>query len=60
MVKANARRRDAHIGSESFGWFSENLLYRVARRRKWNSGLIDYAVDADVAGEGVLVTYWTE
>jgi hypothetical protein len=22
--------------------------------------LLDYAIDADVAGEGLLVTYWTE
>ncbi len=41
------------------GGFSENFF--LESQDGANSiRLEDYAVDADVAGEGLLVTYWTE
>jgi hypothetical protein len=43
----------------SSGGFSET--FEVKGQDAENSiRLMDYAVDADVAGEGLLVTYWTE
>lgn len=39
--------------------FSEN--FEIESQDGENSiRLADYAIDADVAGEGLLVTYWTE
>ncbi|HYA17143.1 MAG TPA: hypothetical protein VEF06_06745 [Bryobacteraceae bacterium] len=43
----------------SAGGFSENF-WVVAQDARNSIQLADYAVDADVAGEGLLVTYWTE
>jgi len=43
----------------SAGGFSEN--FEIESEDGENSiRLLDYAVDADTAGEGLLVTYWTE
>jgi hypothetical protein len=41
------------------GGFSENF-YIETQDGEDVIHLADYAVDADVAGEGLLVTYWTE
>jgi hypothetical protein len=41
------------------GGFSETF-YIEAQDGENSIRLADYAVDADVAGEGLLVTYWTE
>jgi hypothetical protein len=43
----------------SAGGFSETF-YIEAEDGEDSIHLADYAVDADVAGEGLLVTYWTE
>jgi hypothetical protein len=43
----------------SSGGFSENF-YIETQDGEDAIHLADYAVDADVAGEGLLVTYWTE
>lgn len=41
------------------GGFSET--FEIEAQDGQNSiRLLDYAIDADVAGEGLLVTYWTE
>ena len=41
------------------GGFSEN--FEIESQDGKNSiRVMDYAIDADVAGEGLLVTYWTE
>jgi hypothetical protein len=41
------------------GGFSEN--FEIESQDGENSiRITDYAIDADVAGEGLLVTYWTE
>jgi len=41
------------------GGFSETF-YLESQDGENSIHLSDYAVDADVAGEGLLVTYWTE
>jgi hypothetical protein len=41
------------------GGFSENF-YIEAQDGEDSIRLADYAIDADVAGEGLLVTYWQE
>jgi hypothetical protein len=41
------------------GGFSENF-WVVSQDGRNSIRLAEYAVDADVAGEGLLVTYWTE
>lgn len=41
------------------GGFSENFFLE-AQDGANSIRLAEYAVDADVAGEGLLVTYWTE
>lgn len=41
------------------GGFSENFFLETQNGTD-EIRLCDYAVDADVAGEGLLVTYWTE
>jgi hypothetical protein len=43
----------------SGGGFSENF-WVIAQDARDSIQLADYAVDVDVAGEGLLVTYWTE
>src|SRR3954452_828878 len=43
----------------SAGGFSESFF--IESQDVTNSiRLMDYAIDADVSGEGLLVTYWTE
>lgn len=47
------------LAPNATGGFSENFF--LESQDGTNSiRLKDYAVDADVAGEGLLVTYWTE
>jgi hypothetical protein len=41
------------------GGFSETF-YIESQDGENSIHLTDYAIDADVAGEGLLVTYWTE
>jgi hypothetical protein len=41
------------------GGFSETF-YIEAQDGKNSIHLADYAIDADVAGEGLLITWWTE
>ncbi len=41
------------------GGFSENFMLQSQDGAN-SIRLAEYAVDADVAGEGLLVTYWTE
>ena len=43
----------------STGGFSETFSIE-AQDGENSIRLADYAIDADVAGEGLLVTYWTE
>ncbi len=43
----------------STGGFSEHF-YIETQDGENSIRVADYAVDADVAGEGLLVTYWTE
>jgi|SRR5580698_69228 hypothetical protein len=43
----------------SGGGFSENFFLE-SQDGTDSIRLKDYAIDADVAGEGLLVTYWTE
>jgi len=43
----------------SGGGFSETFSIE-AQDGENSINLADYAIDADVAGEGLLVTYWTE
>jgi hypothetical protein len=43
----------------SAGGFSETF-YIEAQDGDNSMRVADYAIDADVAGEGLLVTYWTE
>jgi hypothetical protein len=47
------------LSPNSAGGFSENFF--LESQDGTNSiRLADYSIDADVAGEGLLVTYWTE
>jgi hypothetical protein len=47
------------LSPNSAGGFSENFF--LESQDGTNSiHLADYSIDADVAGEGLLVTYWTE
>jgi len=47
------------LSPNSAGGFSET--FEIESQDGENSiRLMDYAIDADVAGEGLLVTYWTE
>jgi len=47
------------LGPNPAAGFSENF-YIESQDGKNSIHLADYAVDADVAGEGLLVTWWTE
>ncbi len=59
MTKATLGGVARILWPNSGGGFSENFC--LESQDGTNSiRLKDYAVDADVAGEGLLVTYWTE
>jgi hypothetical protein len=59
MTKATFAGTARILWPNSAGGFSENFW--VESQDGENSiRLAEYAVDADVAGEGLLVTYWTE
>ncbi|HVW08668.1 MAG TPA: hypothetical protein VHC90_08800 [Bryobacteraceae bacterium] len=47
------------LSPNASGGFSENFFLE-SQDGSDTIRLKDYAVDADVAGEGLLVTYWTE
>jgi hypothetical protein len=47
------------LSPNSTGGFSENFFLE-SQDGADSIRLKDYAIDADVAGEGLLVTYWTE
>jgi hypothetical protein len=59
MVKATLAGVTRILAPNPSGGFSENF-YIESQDGENGIRLIDYAVDADVSGEGVLVTYWTE
>jgi hypothetical protein len=59
MTKATLAGVARILWPNSSGGFSET--FRIESQDGENSiRLKDYAIDADVAGEGLLVTYWTE
>jgi hypothetical protein len=59
MTKATLAGVARVLWPNASGGFSENFW--VVSQDGTNSIRLDeYAVDADVAGEGLLVTYWTE
>ena len=59
MTKATLAGVTRVLSPNSTGGFSENFF--LESQDGANSiRLAEYAVDADVAGEGLLVTYWTE
>jgi hypothetical protein len=59
MAKATYAGVARILWPNSSGGFSET--FEIESQDGANSiRLMDYAVDADVAGEGLLVTYWTE
>jgi hypothetical protein len=59
MAKATLTGVARILWPNSTGGFSENF-YIETQDGENSIRLSDYAVDADVAGEGLLVTYWTE
>jgi hypothetical protein len=59
MTKATLGGVARVLWPNAAGGFSET--FEVEAQDGENSiHLMDYAVDADIAGEGLLVTYWTE
>jgi hypothetical protein len=59
MTKATLASVTRVLWPNTAGGFSENFF--LESQDGANSiRLAEYAVDADVAGEGLLVTYWTE
>jgi hypothetical protein len=59
MTKATLAGVARTLCPNAAGGFSEN--FEIESQDGENSiRLADYAIDADVAGEGMLVTYWTE
>jgi hypothetical protein len=59
MTKATLTGVARILWPNSSGGFSE--CFEIESQDGENSiRLMDYAIDADVAGEGLLVTYWTE
>jgi len=59
MTKATLAGVARVLSPNAAGGFSEN--FEIESQDGANSiRLMDYAIDADVAGEGLLVTYWTE
>jgi hypothetical protein len=59
MTKATLAGVARILWPNSTGGFSENF-YVESQDGANSIRLSEYAVDADVAGEGLLVTYWTE
>lgn len=59
MTKATLAGAARVLWPNTSGGFSENF-WVIAQDGRNSIQLSDYAVDADVAGEGLLVTYWTE
>ena len=58
MTKASLSGVARVLAANNTGGFSETFL--VEGQEGENSiHIADYAIDADVAGEGLLVTYWT-
>ena len=59
MTKTTLAGTTRVLWPNSAGGFSETF-YVETQDGEDSIHLADYAVDADVAGEGLLVTYWTE
>ena|SRR5580658_651531 len=59
MTKATSAGVARILSPNPAGGFSENF-YIESQDGENSIHLANYAVDADVAGEGLLVTYWTE
>lgn len=59
MTKATLASVARVLWPNQNGGFSENF-YIEAQDGENTIRLSEYAIDADVAGEGLLVTYWTE
>jgi len=59
MTKANLAGVARVLWPNATGGFSETF-YIEAQDGSNSIRLSEYAVDADVAGEGLLVTYWKE
>ncbi len=59
MTKATFAGVARILWPNTAGGFSENF-WVVSQDGTNSIALTEYAVDADVAGEGLLVTYWTE
>ena len=59
MTKATLDGVARILWPNSAGGFSENFLIE-SQDGTDSIRLVDYAIDADVAGEGLLVTYWVE
>jgi hypothetical protein len=59
MTKATLAGTARVLWPNASGGFSETF-YIESQDGENSIRVMDYAVDADVAGEGLLVTYWTE
>lgn len=59
LVKGTLAGTARVLWPNSGGGFSETF-YVESQDGENSIRLSDYAIDADVAGEGLLVTYWTE
>jgi hypothetical protein len=59
MTKAALSAVTRVLSPNPAGGFSETF-YIESQDGENSIHLTDYAIDADVAGEGLLVTYWTE
>ena len=59
MTKATLAGVTRVLSPNSTGGFSENFFLE-SQDGENSIRLAEYAIDADVAGEGLLVTYWTE
>ena len=59
MTKATLAGVARILWPNASGGFSENFFLE-SQDGTDSIRLKDYAIDADVAGEGLLVTYWTE
>jgi hypothetical protein len=59
MGKAALSKVARVLWPNTAGGFSENF-YIESQDGENSIHLADYAIDADVAGEGLLVTWWTE
>jgi len=58
MTKASLSGVARILWPNTSGGFSETFSIE-AQEGENSINLADYAIDADVAGEGLLVTYWT-